>query len=98
MFQAEFRLRAKDGSWKWIQSKGQIIEWDDKQVPTLITGAHLDITERKASEEELKSKIEELERFGRLTIDREERMIELKEEINQLCIKMGNPPKYKIVS
>jgi PAS domain S-box-containing protein len=57
----------------------------------------VDLTGRKTAEEELKEKMAELERFNQLTINREERMIELKEEINQLCIQMGNSPKYKIV-
>ncbi len=60
-FQAEFRFKAKDGSWKWIQSKGQIVEWDDIKVPTLMTGAHLDITERKHMEQVLHSAKEEAE-------------------------------------
>ena len=97
-YEAEFRLKAKDGSWKWIHAKGQIIEFDDNQDPKFMNGANLDITERKMAEDELKSKMEELERFNNFTINREERMIELKEEINQLCVQLGNPPKYKIVS
>jgi len=53
LFRVEFRLKAKDGSWKWIESRGQVVEWDDHQVPKLMTGAHLDIAERKESEEKI---------------------------------------------
>lgn len=56
-----------------------------------------DISERKKMEEEIKTHIDELERFNRLTIDREERMIKLKEEVNRLLEKTGKQPKYKIV-
>ena len=72
-------------------------------VPVLLGGekhlleSFVDLTGRKVAEEELKEKMEELERFNELTINREERMIELKEEINQLSVKMGNSPKYKII-
>ena len=65
--------------------------------PQLIAGIR-DITERKENEEELKRRFEELDRFNRLTINREQRMIELKEEINQLHEQSGGAKKYKIVS
>jgi hypothetical protein len=57
----------------------------------------MDITDRKTSEIELRRNFEELERFSKLTIDREEKMISLKEEINELLRETGNSPKYKIV-
>jgi two-component system, NtrC family, C4-dicarboxylate transport sensor histidine kinase DctB len=56
-----------------------------------------DITERKRIEEELKQQMDELERFTQLTIDREERMIDLKEEINAMLMRTGQEAKYKIV-
>ena len=54
-YETEFRLKAKDGSWKWILSKGQVVERDTNGTPTQLTGAHLDITERKKAESELRS-------------------------------------------
>jgi PAS domain S-box-containing protein len=62
-----------------------------------ILGWLLDITERKQAEGELRERLEELERFGRLTVDREEKMIQLKEEINSLLEQTGKEAKYKIV-
>jgi hypothetical protein len=41
--------------------------------------------------------MEELEQFSRLTVDREEKMIQLKEEINALLEQGGRGKKYKIV-
>jgi len=55
-----------------------------------------DITERKKSEEELNRRMEELERFNRLTIGREEKMIELKHEINTLLEELGKGKKYGV--
>lgn len=63
----------------------------------LFTAIISDITERRMAEKELKERMEELERFSRLTINREEKMIQLKEEINSLLEKTGQEKKYKIV-
>jgi len=57
-----------------------------------------DITERKHMEDELRLNVEELERFNKLAIGREIKMIQLKEEINELMIQLGKVEKYKIVS
>lgn len=42
------------------------------------------ITERKNSEQKLKDKISELENFNKITVDRELKMIELKNKIQEL--------------
>jgi PAS domain S-box-containing protein len=63
----------------------------------LFTAIINDITERRRAEKELKERMEELERFNRLTINREEKMIQLKEEVNNLLEKTGQEKKYKIV-
>ncbi|MEA1870551.1 MAG: PAS domain S-box protein [Euryarchaeota archaeon] len=56
-----------------------------------------DTTERKAAEEEIKKKADELEKFNRLAVGRELKMIELKKEINALLEKSGKEHGYKIV-
>ncbi len=56
-----------------------------------------DITERKTAEEEIKKKTDELEKFNKLAVGRELKMIELKKEINALLEKSGKKPGYKIV-
>lgn len=57
-----------------------------------------DITERKTVETQLKQNVDDLERFNRLAVGREEKMIKLKEEINRLLKTKGQDPKYKIVT
>ncbi len=54
----------------------------------------LDITERKKAEMELKRKMDELEKFNRIMVGRENKMIELKLEINELLSKMNLSRKY----
>ncbi len=57
-----------------------------------------DITEQKNAEITLLAKIEELERFNHLVVDRELRMIELKQEVNALLQSTGRPEKYRIIT
>jgi PAS domain S-box-containing protein len=54
----------------------------------------VDLTERKKAEEELQQRTAELEEFNKVMIGRESRVIELKEEINALCVKLGQLPAY----
>ena len=57
-----------------------------------------DMTEHKRIEEELRHNLNELERFSKLAFGREKKMIQLKQEINELMIQLGKGEKYKIVS
>jgi len=54
VYRSEHRLRTKDGSYKWILSKGKVISWTEDKKPLRITGTHSDITSRKLLEKELK--------------------------------------------
>jgi PAS domain S-box-containing protein len=56
----------------------------------------VDLSGLKEAEKELKAKFDELDRFRRLAIGREQKMIELKKEINELLKMTGNSEKYKI--
>lgn len=50
-FRCEYRIRTKDGSWKWIFSRGVIVSRADDGKPTAMTGTITDVTARKESEE-----------------------------------------------
>lgn len=49
-FAMEFRIRAKDGSWKWVNSRGKAVGHDTWGRAIRIVGTHVDITERKHME------------------------------------------------
>lgn len=50
LYLMEQRLRCKDGSYKWILSRGTVVERNDSGKPTRMTGIHSDITERVEAE------------------------------------------------
>ena len=56
-----------------------------------------EMEQRFRSETSLREKMEELERFERLAVGRESRMIELKREINELLQRLDEPVRYNIV-
>lgn len=54
LFEGEFRMKTKDGKWKWIYDRGKVIERDENGIPTRALGTHMDITQRKEAEIYLK--------------------------------------------
>jgi two-component system, cell cycle sensor histidine kinase and response regulator CckA len=53
-----------------------------------------DVTEERRKDEQLRQTNRELEYFNRQMVGRELRMIELKKEIDELCVRHGEPPRY----
>ncbi|MFZ6749175.1 sensor domain-containing protein [Undibacterium sp. Ren11W] len=46
----EHRVQCKDGLWKWILTRGTVIERDDEGKPVRVVGTHTDISVRKHAE------------------------------------------------
>jgi PAS domain S-box-containing protein len=55
MCRMEERISCLDGSWKWIESHGKVVERDAQGHPTRLIGTNADITEHKRSESELRA-------------------------------------------
>ncbi len=53
-FKEEFRLKCKDGSWKWVSGQGKSYDFSDKGKPRRAVGMHIDISEEKEIKEKLK--------------------------------------------
>jgi PAS domain S-box-containing protein len=91
-FHFENRYRHKNGEYRKL-AWSSISSLDEQ----LVYAVAIDITEKQQAEKALLAKMDELERFHKLTIGRETTMIELKKEVNSLLNKLGEDNKYRIV-
>ena len=64
-FAVEFRMKRRSGDWCWIQSMGSPYHYrgvsEHQTISNVFVGTHVDITERKDSEAELKQNLQEKE-------------------------------------
>ncbi len=59
-FEMEFRMRAKDGTYKWVLSRGMVVEWDSHHEPLRVVGTLTEQTKRKQLELNLAQSNQEL--------------------------------------
>jgi diguanylate cyclase (GGDEF)-like protein/PAS domain S-box-containing protein len=52
-YYSEHRLRCKDGSWKWVLARAEVVGRDEAGKPTRMTGTVSDISQKKESEEQI---------------------------------------------
>jgi len=50
---SERRMHCKDGSWKWVLSRGMVVSRDAQGRPLRMIGTHSDISDRHAHEQDL---------------------------------------------
>jgi PAS domain S-box-containing protein len=48
-YAAEFRMRHRDGSWRWVHARGEVLS-DSTGAAVRMIGTHVDVTERKNAE------------------------------------------------
>lgn len=92
-FSMEYRLRKANGEYGWIVDQGSP-RHDSKGNFLGFIGHCYDITERKRSEEQIQSQLSELQQWYEVMLGREERVLELKHEVNQLRQRLGEAPCY----
>jgi len=63
---------------------------------TIVTAILNDISERKQAERALQGQLDQMQRFNKMAVGRELRMIELKKEINALLAELDREQKYTI--
>ncbi len=64
LYEIEFRMRHKDGSWRWMYTRGEVTR-DAVGTPVRMLGCHVDVTESKRLSEEARASAA----FLRATID-----------------------------
>ena len=88
-------LRRKDGTGFDVEYSAVPIVKEGRVAGAVVS--FRDITQRRQMEEALRDKFDELDRFMRLAVGREHKMIQLKEEINDLAERLGEIRRYRIV-
>ena len=58
-FNSIVRYHHKNGSTVWVRCNGKVVEWSEEGAPLRAIGCHVDITEEKAMEEDLKRAVRE---------------------------------------
>lgn len=56
----EHRVQCKDGRWKWVLTRGTVIQRDAEGRPVRVVGTHTDISERKQAETAMRESEERL--------------------------------------
>lgn len=88
-FDQEYRIVTSDGRVRWVYDK-TMVRRDNQGKALFFDGIILDITADKHSEKELKEKIDELQRWKKLTVGRELKMSMLKEKLRRVEKELRN--------
>lgn len=89
-FQHELRLRHKEGHWVWVLSRGKVTAWDADGIPLIMSGLHMDISDRKALESELQTErdflaqVMETSVSGIMAVDAEGKIVFCNTEVSRL--------------
>ncbi|WP_204140814.1 PAS domain-containing protein [Halomicronema sp. CCY15110] len=68
-FDHEVRYRHKNGATIWVNCVGEVVAWDAQGQPLRMIGCHIDITQQKQAELEMRQTKEELENFFTVALD-----------------------------
>ena len=87
---------------RWVCKDGQIIWTEQRNVPiydesgalVAMEGIARDVTARRQAEAKLAEQLDELRRWHAAVVGREERILELKHEVNELLRRLGEPIRY----
>lgn len=97
----------KDGESKLIEvsyqigdeSKSILIKLISHRSPVndddMIVGIVQDISKERSTRVQLDKMSSEIDHINKIMIDRESRVIEIKQEVNELCKELGREPKYQ---
>ncbi len=81
------------GDWRWVNWAAKAVLDENGAVTGMISSGR-DITDRKQAEAKINEQMAELKRWYHVTLGREDRVIELKRQVNNLLAEFGRPPLY----
>ena len=87
----ELLRQRPDGSQAWVELRRHALRSGERW--TIVTLAR-DITERKQAQAMLVEQMAELRRWSDVTVGCEGRILDLKHEVNELLLKVGQTPRY----
>ena len=93
VWHGEICNKKKSGEIYWENTSISPLRLSNNKITNYIAVKE-DITERKKTEQVLKEYTEELEIFNKAMVDRELKIIEMKEEVNSLYRELGRQVKY----
>ena len=90
---ADIPVLRKDGSIFYASVLGTRMNLSGREY---MVAVFRDVTERKAFEEHQEKTLKDLQMFKEVTVDRENKMIGLKKEVNKLCQELGKKAPYDL--
>ncbi|MHB1317417.1 MAG: transporter substrate-binding domain-containing protein [Anaerolineae bacterium] len=91
-FRVGYRLVKKDGTVRHVWEQGRLAATIDGAQ--CLEGLVMDITEQEEAHREIARQLDELQRWQRVMLAREDRVRELKQQVNALHAERGRPGPY----
>ncbi|MEW6236313.1 MAG: PAS domain S-box protein [Candidatus Omnitrophota bacterium] len=77
-----------------VGNKSVLYNENDIEIVSTLGDLSWDIVERKRAEERIRMQLDELQRWHDVTLNREDRVQDLKREVNELMTRLGEPVRY----
>ena len=92
-FHQRYRVLHRDGTWVPMQDDGYFIHDAGGRISGMVCFV-VDVSAQERASEESRRQLEELRRWHAALLGREERILDLKREVNELLAAAGEPPRY----
>ncbi len=93
VYETEYRIKTKDGKWRWYYDLGKITKRDEEGKPLLVAGIVFDITERKELQKKLEEQNELLEKLA--TTDELTKLFNRRMVYSKLEYEIDRAKRYK---